>query len=615
MSFLSMQQHKQDAKRYWSRALAMACIAGGMMLLLVARLIYLQVVQHKLYSTLSKQNILNIIPIEPPRGLIYDRNGVLLAKDVPVYSLDIIPARVNHLSQTISDVGKIIPLTKTERTQFFQAVKQHRPYDEVPLKLHLTEQQVAKIYVNQFHLPGVNVQTHLMREYPLKAATSSVVGYVGRINEHELSKLDNVNYQASDDIGKTGVEQFYEPILHGQVGAEEAEINANGRVVRTLHKIPPTAGDTLYLTIDSQLQAAAEKAMGKNAGAVIAMDPSTGEILAMVSEPNFDPNLFVNGISSTDYKKLLNAPRHPLYNRALRGLYSPGSTIKPFYALSALDNDIIDPEYKIFDRGWFQLPNTHHIYHDWKRDGHGWVNVHKAIVVSCDTFFYNLSVLMGINLIDHTLHAFGFGTKTHVDLSNELSGIVPSPLWKRTHQSQNWFTGDTVITGIGQGSLLTTPLQLAQATATLAMRGKQFQPHVLLKAVTPNGKTTVQQPIEEPTIQLHNPHNWDVVIRAMEGVVNEYWGTAIAFGRHPPFTVAAKTGTAQVYGHSRDEEVSRTNIPYHLRNNHLFISFAPVKHPKIVVVTVVEHASFADRIARKVMNAFFNEQKQEQPHG
>ena len=576
MSFLTLKDHQQDAQRFWQRAWIMSIVVAALMILLLARLVYLQIFQHRFYSTLSTQNILDVIPIEPPRGLIYDRNGVLLAKNEPVYSLDIIPARIKNLKNTLQKIEKIIPLSDTELKQFHQALRQHRPYDEVPLKLHLDEEQVAKIYVNQFRLSGVNIQTHLMREYPLNAITGEVLGYVGRINSEELKYLDHVNYQASDDMGKTGVEKFYEPLLHGQVGAEEAEINANGRIVRTLNKIPPKSGDTLILTIDSQLQAAAEKAMGNNAGAVIVIQPSTGEILAMVSEPSFDPNLFVNGISSVDYKELLNSPRHPLYNRAIRGLYSPGSTIKPFYALSALDNDIIDPEYKIFDRGWFQLPNTQHIYHDWKRDGHGWVDVTKAIIISCDTFFYNLSVLMGINLIDHTLNVFGFGQKTHIDLNNELSGIVPSPQWKRKHQGQYWFTGDTVITGIGQGSLLVTPLQLAQATATLAMQGQQWQPRLLLKEITPSGQTILQQPIAESTIQLHDPHNWQVVTQAMEGVVRNVAGTALAFGRNPPYTVAAKTGTAQVYGHTRDEEVSRTNIPYRLRNNHLFIAFSPL---------------------------------------
>lgn len=606
---LTIKDHRNETVHFNLRCIAAIIFVSILALLILFRLCYLQIFEHKFYSTLSQQNLLYIIPTEPNRGLIYDRNGILLAKNIPVFSLDIIPGKVKNINKTIKRLRKIIPISDKDVEEFKHSLKEHHIFEPVPLKIKLSEQEVAIFYVNQYRFPGVSIETRMMRYYPLGPVMSDVLGYVGRINTQELREVNNKNYSASDYIGKVGIEKYYEKELHGSIGVEEAEINASGRIVRILRKIPPVSGNDIYLTIDSKLQAFAEKTLGDSNGAIVAIQPQTGEILAMVTKPDYDPNPFVQGLSNAAYSALVNAPSHPLYNRTIRGLYSPGSTIKPFIALGALNEHVISPEYTIYDPGTFQLPHTTHIYHDynWKIGGHGWVNVAKAIMVSCDTFFYNLAVNLGISRLDQILENFGFGQLTGVDMPEELAGIVPSPAWKLAKQKTPWYTGDTVITGIGQGSLLVTPLQLAAATAIIAERGMRLAPHLLLQMTTPNGQTLVQQPTPEKPVILDDPKTWNLVIHAMETVISNPRGTAEGYGRHPGYSVAAKTGTAQVYGDQRDEETSRMNLPKRLRNNHLFIMFAPVDHPKIVLAVVIEHASYADKIARKVTDFYFKE--------
>lgn len=601
---LMIKNHYLETVLFRNRCFVILIIVLFFTLVLIIRLAFLQIKNHHFYSTLSRHNLLSIIPIEPNRGLIFDRNGVLLAKNVPTFVLSIIPTSVQNLQATIKKLNKLIPITPDELKQFHHIRYQYRPYQPVPIKLKLTQDEVAKFYVNQYQFPGLIIQTYMMRYYPLGNIVSDVVGYVGRINQRELQQIDPVNYAINDNIGKTGIEKYYEKKLHGHMGAEEAEINATGRIVRILKRIAPKPGDNIYLTIDSKLQAEVEKIMGDESGAIVVMQPGTGQILAMITKPTFNPNLFISGLSQDDYLKLLNSPLHPLYNRAIRGQFAAGSTIKPFFALAGLDDDIVTPQYKIFDPGWFQLPNTSHIYHDWRREGHGWVNLRKAIIVSCDTYFYNLAMNMGINRIIDALHEFGFGKPTGIDMPSELTGLVPTPKWKMGSQGHSWYTGDTIETGIGQGFLLVTPLQLAQAVSILAEHGNRFKPDLLLKTVSPEGKITLQAPILKPPV-FFIEKNWNLVIHAMQGVIDEPGGTAIFFGKHPGFTVAAKTGTAQVYGHQRDEDSIRTNIPKRLRNNHLFIAFAPVKNPQIAIAVVLEHSALADKIAGKIFNYYF----------
>ncbi|AKQ33582.1 penicillin-binding protein 2 [Candidatus Coxiella mudrowiae] len=578
---------------------------------LIGHLIYLQIKSHYFYSTLSQDNLLNVIPIQPNRGLIFDRNGVLLAKDILAYTLVIIPNDTKHLDEIIKRLTKIIPISNEEVKQFHHILYQYRPYQPVPIKYKLTNEEVARFYVNSYQFPTVRIETQMMRYYPLADTTSDVLGYVGRINPRELHQVGAECYTTDDVIGKTGIEKYYEKQLHGKMGAEEAEINASGRAVRILKEIPPVPGDTIYLTIDSKLQAEAKKVLGDKSGAIVIMQPDTAQVLALVTNPSFDSNPFVSGLSQEEYQKLLNSPDHPLYNRAIRGQFASGSTVKPFLALMGLDEGIITPQYQIYDPGWFQLPNTHHIYHDWRIGGHGWVNVSRAITVSCDVYFYNLAVALGIERMDAILHRFGFGYLTGIDLLEEVPGLVPSPHWKMGFKGYPWYTGDTIETGIGEGFFLVTPLQLAQAVSILAERGKRYRPSLLLKTIMPNGNEKVQSPISEPPVILKNPLNWDIVIHAMQDVVDKPWGSAEFFGKHPGFSVAAKTGTAQVYGHQHEEDKSRTNIPKRLRNNHLFIAFAPVEHPQIAVAVVVEHSAMADKMTGEIMNYYFKTSKKE----
>lgn len=602
---LAIKDHIQETRLFKSRCLIALILILLLAMLLILRLGFLQLKNHQFYSTLSRHNLLNVIPLEPNRGLIYDRNGILLAKNIPTYTLAIVPTGVKNLKEMLNKLNKIIPISSDEIKQFKHIRYQYRRYEAVPIKYKLTEKEVAKFYVNRYRFPGVIIKTRMMRYYPLGKLTADVVGYVGRINQHELGRVDDKNYTVDSDIGKTGIEKYYEKQLHGHMGAEEVEINASGRIVRVLKRIPPKPGKDIYLTIDSRLQSKAQTAIGKESGAIVAMQPNTGQILALVTSPSYDPNPFVSGLSQQDYQKLLDSPFHPLYNRAIRGQFAAGSTIKPFLGLAGLDTKIITPKYKIFDPGWFELPNTTHVFHDWRHGGHGWVNLRKALIVSCDVYFYNLAVNMGIDRIAAVFNQFGFGKPTNIDMPGEVPGLVPTPTWKMGSQGHPWYTGDTIETGIGQGFFLVTPLQLVQATATLSKHGKRFKPHLLLKTVSSNGTETLQSPIPEPPLVLKNPQNWDAIIGAMAAMVDSPVGTAEYFGQHRGFTIAAKTGTAQVYGHQRDEERIRTNIPKRLRNNHLFIAFAPVKEPQIAISVVVEHAAQADRMASEVLNYYF----------
>lgn len=598
----TVKDHQRKIHLFQSRCITVGLIVGAITLLLVARLAYLQVFKHKFYSTLSKHNIMTIIPIEPKRGLIYDRHGELLAKNTPVYSLVLIPGHVRHYKPMVEQLRKFIALSPADVKAFHRGLRDHRRYETVPIKYKLTEREAAEFYVNQYRFPGIFIQPRLMRTYPLNETLSNVVGYVGRISSKDLKHIDKINYSATDYIGKRGIEKQYEKTLHGSVGAEQAEINAEGRIVRILHRTPPSPGKNLYLTIDSKLQNYAYKLLGKNTGAVVAIQPSTGEVLAMVTKPSFNPNLFVGGISSKDYRALLNAPDHPLYDRTTLGTYAPGSTIKPFIALAGLDTHTIEPSFGFRDKGYFRLANTNHIFHDWKKHGHGWVNLAKAIMVSCDTYFYKLAVRLGIRKMVHTLTQFNFGKATGIDLPIENKGIVPTPTWKFVTKNIPWYTGDTIITGIGQGALLVTPLQLATATAMLAMHGERAQPHLLRDTPVNSVKS----------VTLHDSKNWRRIINAMQGVVRNRIGTASHFGRNPPYTVAAKTGTAQLYGKRNEDNDNNENerhLPRQLRNNHLFISFAPVKNPQIAIAVIIEHAANADHITRKLIDFYFKEQK------
>lgn len=577
---------------------------------LVTRLAYLQIKDHALYTTLSNQNQLSLIPIEPNRGLIYDRNGVLLADNVPVYSLDVTPDHVPNLEQTVTNLKKIIAVTSEDLKRFRKELRQHRPFQAVAFKVKLTEDEVARFYVNQYNFPGVAVNAGLYRRYPLGKEFVSVLGYVARINEQEMKVIDQTNYSGSHSMGKIGIEKYYEKELHGKVGYQQVEVDAAGRYVRTLKRFPPIRGDNLYLSIDSKLQLAIEKIMTTEevAGAVVVIKPKTGEVLALTSHPGYDPNAFVIGIEPEAYKQLRNSPDKPLYNRAIRGVYPFASTIKPFLAIAGLDSEVINLSYSIRDPGYFGIAGVNHIYRDWKKHGHGIVNVIKAVTVSCDTFFYGVAVKLGVRRMERYLNKFGFGLLTGIDMMEELPGLIPSPEWKMKRVHSKWFIGDTVAAGIGQGYMLTTPLQLAQGTATIANKGVRFRPRLLQKIEKPDGTIEELKPTPEPPLELKNPKYWDLIIGAMNDVTKP-GGTAVVAFEGTPYSVAGKTGTAQLIKivgenvHGGDAA-----LPKNLRNHRLFIAFAPVEDPQIAVAVLVENSSIAPKIARQVLDYYFIEE-------
>ena len=599
------QTHDESRLHQFRLSLLMALIIL-LSLVLVLRLAYLQFSQYKRYATLSFKNQMSIIPIAPPRGIIYDRYGVVLAENIPVYVLEIIPERVKNLPDTLKRLNALLPsITENDLDNFARARHQHRGYMSIPLKLKLTQDEVALFASNQYQFNGVSIKARLMRYYPFSDMTAHLLGYVGRINAQELQQVDTTNYRSTNFIGKSGIEKYYEDLLHGHVGYQQVETDVSGRTVRSLNKQPPISGQTLHLTIDSRLQQVAYEALKKQRGAVVVMSVNNGEILAMNSSPSFDPNLFVNGISNKDYQLLSDTLDRPLYNRAVRGLYPPASTVKPFIALAGLERGVIDQNSRIYDPGWYRLPGITHVYHDWKHTGHGIINVKRAIMVSCDTFFFQLGNKLGISAIEDMLVQFGFGQLTHIDLHEEAPGLVPSPHWKNQSKGLPWYPGDTLITSIGQGFMLASPLQLANATASLSQHGQRFRPHLLLKSITDEGRIHFSKRSEEYPVQLKNNENWSIVTEGMQAVITNNEGTGSRFGRNAPYTLAAKTGTAQVFSLSQDEKKRYLNIPAALHDHSLFIAFAPVENPEIAIAVLVENDATASFVARKVMDAYF----------
>ncbi|WP_173236955.1 penicillin-binding protein 2 [Legionella antarctica] len=576
-------------------------------LILILRLAFLQISEFKRYQTLSLKNQMSIIPIAPPRGVILDRNGVLLAENIPVYVLEIIPEHVKDIKKTLAQLQALLPsITDDDIENFNHAKSQNRSFVPIPIKLKLSQEEVAVFAINQYHFPGVNIKARLMRHYPFGEMTAHALGYVGRINLQELKAADPTNYRATNFIGKSGIEKYYEDSLHGKVGYQMVETDVSGRTLRVINKVNPHSGAKLFLSIDIRLQETAYKALKDKRGAVVVINSHNGEILAIVSSPSFDPNIFVGGVSSKDYKILSNALQRPLFNRAVRGVYPPASTIKPFVGLAGLDKGFITTDTEIYDPGKFKLPTASHIFRDWKKTGHGIINFKRAITVSCDTYFYQLGHKMGISNIEDMLVKFGLGQLTHVDLHEEANGIIPSVRWKKQFKGVSWYPGDTLISSIGQGFMLATPLQMANATASLGQHGQRFRPHLLSKTVnSDNEEIEKYNPVEEYPVYLKDETNWDVVAEAMQSVLTSNEGTGYRFGRNPPYPVAGKTGTAQVHSGRQYEKTKYENIPEALRDNSLFIAFTPVKKPEIAIAVVVENDAIASTVARKVLDTYY----------
>jgi len=597
---------RHESRSHQFRLSLMAALLIVLSLLLILRMAYLQFSQYKRYATLSLKNQMSILPIAPSRGIIYDRHGVVLAENIPVYVLEIIPERVKNLPDTLQKLKELLPsITEDDIESFNRAKKQNHAYDPIPFKLKLSQNDVATFASNQYQFPGVSIKALFMRYYPLGETTAHLLGYVGRINIQELQKVDTINYRSTNFIGKSGIEKYYEDRLHGVVGYQQIETDVSGRTLRILSKQTPISGAKLYLTIDARLQQVAYEALHGLRGAAVLMNVKNGDILSMTSSPSFNPNLFVNGISNADYRLLSNELDRPLYNRAVRGLYPPASTIKPFVAIAGLEKGFTNLSARTYDPGWYRLPNVKHAYRCWKHTGHGVLNVKRAITVSCDTFFYQLSNKMGITAMEDMLTQFGFGQLTHVDLHEEAPGLIPSPHWKRQTKGIPWYPGDTLITSIGQGFMLASPLQLANATASLSQHGRRFRPHLLGTTVYDREQYVDYKPVEEYPIQLKNTENWSIVSDAMHEVITNNEGTGYRFGRNAPYSVAAKTGTAQVFSLSQDSKKQYTNIPAALRDHSLFIAFAPVENPEVAIAVLVENDTAASHVAREILDAYF----------
>lgn len=603
----SFRNYRAESQNQGFRLNLLVAILIVLSLILVLRLAFLQISEFKRYQTLSLKNQMTIIPIAPPRGVILDRNGVLLAENIPVYVLEAIPEHVKDMNKTLARLQQLLPsISEDDIRNFNRSKAQHRSFMPIALKLKLSQEDVAVFASNQYHYPGFSIKARLMRHYPQGAVAAHALGYVGRINVEELRRVDPTNYRATNFIGKSGIEKYYEDLLHGTVGYQMVETDVSGRTLRVLNKISPRSGAKLYLSIDMRLQQAAFEALQDHRGALVAINPKNGEILAMVSSPSFDPNLFVGGISSKDYKVLSNALQRPLFNRAVRGVYPPASTIKPFVGLAGLDKGFVTPSTAIYDAGKYKLPNSSHVYRDWKKTGHGIINFKRAITVSCDTYFYQLGTKMGIANIEDMLVQFGLGHLSHVDLHEEASGIVPSARWKKQAKGVSWYPGDTVISAIGQGFMLATPLQMANATASLGQHGQRFKPHLLVQTVnSDNGEVDRYKPVEEYPIHLRDEEHWTVVAEAMHNVLTSNEGTGYRFGRNPPYPVAGKTGTAQVHSGRQYEKTRYEDIPEALRDNSLFIAFSPVENPDIAIAVIVENDSTASMVARKVLDTFY----------
>jgi penicillin-binding protein 2 len=612
MRLTEFRDHRRELHSFRLRISIAAVFVVSAFSLLLLRFVYLQIVQYDYYHTKAEDNRISIVPIMPNRGLILDRNGAVLARNYSAYTLEISPSKVTDLGKTIDELGTIVDIRASDRIRFKRLMIEDKGADSVPIRTHLTEEEVAKFAVNRYRFPGVDIKPRLYRQYPLKELASHVVGYIGRINDRDAKRIDDeglaANYRGTDHIGKTGLERSYEDELHGITGYEQVEVDSAGRGVRTLSRTPATPGDNLVLTLDVNLQRVADQAFGDRRGALVAIDPATGGILAFVSKPGFDPNLFVDGIDPASWDALNNSPDRPMVDRALAGVYPPGSTLKPYLALAALELGKRTPQYTINDPGYFQFGG--HIFHDDKPGGHGVVDMYKALVLSCDTYFYMLANDLGIENIARFVGQFGFGAKTGIDIDGEVTGVLPSPEWKRRHfkkrEQQKWYAGETISVGIGQGYNAYTPLQMAVAMATLADNGVMYRPHLVDYIENPKtGERTTIEPKIERTIRL-KPDDIAFIKHALAGVNTE--GTGARAFANAEYTSAGKTGTAQVVALKPGGKYDAKDMIARHRDHALFIAFAPLQDPKIALAVVVENAGFgavaAAPIARQVLDYY-----------
>lgn len=577
--------------------------------ILAARMIYLQVIKRDQYYTMAEANRISVVPVVPNRGIIYDRNGEVLAANYSAFTLEVTPSKVKQLDKALDELASIVDIQPRDRRRLKRLLEESKNFESLPVRNRLSEEEVARFAVHRYRFPGFEIRARLFRNYPFGLVASHAIGYIGRINDADLKRIEaqgqTTNYKGTDHIGKLGIEGSYEAELHGTTGSEQVEIDAGGRAIRSLAKTEPIAGNNLRLTLDIKLQKVAEEVFGEFRGALVAMDPNNGEILAFVSKPGFDPNLFVDGIDPVNWDLLNNSEDKPLNNRALRGQYPPGSTIKPFMALAALENGKRTPEYSIVDPGFWMLPGVSRPFRDWKKGGHGVVNLHKSVVVSCDTYYYGLGNDLGIDKINAFMTPFGFGSKNGIDIDGELPGIMPSQEWKQKRFKQKWYAGDTISVSIGQGYWLATPLQLATSTAILANGGTQVTPHLLKEIV--NAKTGEKRAYKPPpqAQMTFKPENLQLVRQAMVDVMKP-GGTAALAGAGASYLIAGKTGTAQVIGMKQGEKYDARKIDERHRDHALFVAYAPADDPKIALALLVENGGGGGGTASPMAREIFD---------
>jgi len=606
----SRRESSRDPASFRGRILF--AIAGMLLLIamLIGRLAYLQLVNHDHYTTLSLENRLKVLPIPPTRGLVYSRDGVVLAENRASFALEFVPEKTPALNRALAEIQPYVSLSPDQLSRLRSELKQRRRFDTITVKENLSEQEVAVFSVNRYRFPGFQIAGRLTRHYPLGAETGAVVGYVGRINEEELRRLDQGEYSGTTHIGKEGIERSYETELHGRVGYQTVEVNAQGRVLRVVESRPPVPGRNLRLGIDTRLQREAIKALDGQKGAIVAIEPATGSVLAFVTNPAFDPNPFVNGISVSLYDSLRNAPDRPLFNRALQGLYPPGSTIKPLIAAGAIELGLRDRRAATFCPSFFQLPGASHKYRCWQKAGHGSVDMIRSISESCDVYYYALARDMGIDRMHDLLVGFGLGKPTGIDLPAEMGGLVPSRAWKQRARKLPWFPGETLLNGIGQGFMLTSPVQLAHVASILANRGRVIVPHVVDLLESPQaGEQEQVHVVEAPSVPVHQEEAWNAAIEGMHEVVQGERGTARATGLDAAYQYAGKTGTAQLFQIAQDKRIDVKDITKQLRDHALFVAFAPLEEPRIALGIVVENgesgAHTAAPIARTLFDFYF----------
>ncbi|SFC03144.1 penicillin-binding protein 2 [Marinospirillum celere] len=610
-----LKDPEKENRIFQFRARLLMILVFALIGVLFSRMAYLQVFQYDQHVSRSERNRTAVEAIPPTRGLIFDREGRLLADNLPSHSLTLTRELAGNVREVVDLICELLEQdaecadTLTERSRH-----RRRPFEPALLLDQLNEEQIARLAVNRHLLPGVEVSAQLLRHYPAGEAVSHALGYVGRISTDDLETLDRRAYAGTHYIGRTGIERHYEHLLHGQVGYRRVETNARGRVLRVVESEPPVPGADLTLHLDSALQQVAyEELQGRRAG-LVAIEPETGGILALVSSPGYDPNVFVGSLDGQAFSRLRDDPQLPLFDRASRGQYAPGSTVKPFVGLAGLELGIIDRDMEMHDPGYFQLPNDDRLYRNWRRWGHGTVNLHRSIAVSNNTFFYSLAYELGIDRISAYMRQFGFGEQTALDVLGARSGLMPSREWKREVHRQPWFPGETLSAGIGQGYWLTTPLQLATATSVLANQGHWVQPRMLRES-QPSSLVPDVLSDREPVPKL-DPENWSYIYSSMEAVLHGHEGTARASGRGAAYRIAGKTGTAQVFSLSQEEDENNLPVdrPEHLRNHAIFMGFAPADNPQIALALIVENAEgggsqVAAPIARRIFDAYLTPER------